>query len=145
MPKDYSRLLNELVLDLKNVSSDGMAGRSGDEVLKESLTRIGEQRAAEFAKGRSPVEAVEAAFVEGGYDPIISTGEDGLMIRVTNCPYRRASINDEIICTVDRSMIRHLLGEGVVHTVEMSAVSNECVYTLGYDQLVQIDSESLSE
>lgn len=56
VPKDYSRLLNELVLDLKNVSSDGMAGRSGDEVLKESLTRIGEQRAAEFAKGRVPLK-----------------------------------------------------------------------------------------
>jgi len=143
VPKDYSRLLNELVSDLKSVSSDDFGGKSGDEVLKQSLTRIGEARAAEYGLGRRPVEAVTAAFEDGGYDPIVEIDEDGLKIRVTNCPYRKASIDDEIICTVDRSMIRSLLGDKVQHSVEMSPEANYCVYVLASDHLVQIDSQAL--
>ncbi len=143
VPKDYSRLLNELVSDIKNLPAENISSRSGDDVLRESLTRIGEKRAATYLQGRRPVEAVAAAFEEGGYDPIVETGEDGLRIRVTNCPYRRASIDDDIICTVDRSMVTSLLGKSVIHNVEMSPEANECVYMLGAEQLVQIDSQAL--
>jgi hypothetical protein len=55
----------------------------------------------------------------------------------------RASIDDEIICTVDRSMIKHLLGDNVEHGVEMSPEANECVYMMTYDQLIKIDSVAL--
>ncbi len=41
VPKDYSRLLNELVSDIKGMSSEALGGRSGDDLLKESLARIG--------------------------------------------------------------------------------------------------------
>ncbi len=143
VPKDYSRLLNELVSEIKGISAGDVTSRSGDEMLRESLTRIGERRAAQYLQGRQPVEAVTAAFEEGGYDPIIETDKDGLKIRVTNCPYRRASIDDEIICTVDRSMVMSLLGNEIEHSVEMTPETNECVYTLGAKQLVQIDSNSL--
>ncbi len=116
-----------------------MAGRSGDDLLKESLVRIGESRAAKYSEGRKPVEAVQAAFENGGYDPVITTNEEGLKIPVTNCPYRRASI-DDVICTVDRSMIKSLLGDKIEHHVEMSPQANECVYSLGSREFVKIDS-----
>ncbi len=144
VPKDYSRLLNELVSEIKNISVENLATRSGDDVLRDSLSRIGERRADEYAQGRRPVEAVTAAFEDGGYDPVVEIDSEGLTIRVTNCPYRRASISDDIICTVDRSMVTKLLGKGVEHSVEMSAQSNECVYMLGAKHLVQIDSQALS-
>ena len=51
-------------------------------MLRDSLTRIGERRAAEYAQGRRPVEAVQAAFEDGGYDPIVETDAEGLKIRV---------------------------------------------------------------
>lgn len=143
VPKDYSRLLNELVSEIKNLPAENLSSRSGDDVLRESLERIGEKRAATYLQGRRPVEAVAAAFEEGGYDPIVETDEEGLRIRVTNCPYRRASIDDDIICTVDRSMVTSLLGKEITHNVEMSPEANECVYMLGAEQLVQIDSQAL--
>ncbi len=139
VPKDYSRLLNELVSDIKGMSSEALGGRSGDDLLKESLARIGESRAAKYSEGRKPVEAVQAAFENGGYDPVITTNEEGLKIPVTNCPYRRASI-DDVICTVDRSMIKSLLGDKIEHHVEMSPQANECVYSLGSREFVKIDS-----
>jgi len=77
------------------------------------------------------VEAVQAAF-EDRCRRFEDTG--------TNCPYRRASIDDEIIWTVDRSMIKHLLGDKVEHVVEMSAEANECVYMLSADHLINVDS-----
>ena len=132
--------MNELVSDIKNIPTGGLGVQTGDEILRKSLTRIGERRAAEYGQGRRPVEAVRAAFEDGGYDPILETDEEGLKIRVTNCPYRRASIDDEIICTVDRSMIKNLLGDNVQHRVEMSPLANECVYMLSADELVKIDS-----
>ncbi|MDG0867200.1 helix-turn-helix transcriptional regulator [Candidatus Lucifugimonas marina] len=144
VPKDYSRLLNELVSEIKNIPAAEITSQSGDEVLRSSLSRIGERRAAEYLQGRRPVEAVTAAFEDGGYDPIVETNNDGLKIRVTNCPYRRASIDDDIICTVDRSMVNSLLGSEVEHSVEMSPEANECVYMLGAKHLVQIDSQVLS-
>jgi DeoR family suf operon transcriptional repressor len=140
VPKDYSRLLNELVIDIKNIPSEGLDGRSGDEVLRGSIARIGQKRAELFGRGRKPVEAVQAAFEDGGYDPIIETNDEGLTIRITNCPYRRASADDSIICTVDRTMIASLLGEGVEHQVSIVAQSNECVYWLDIDGLKKIDS-----
>ena len=143
VPKDYSRLLNELVSEIKNLPAADMASRSGDDVLRASLSRIGEKRAAEYLQGRRPVEAVTAAFEDGGYDPIVETDNDGLKIRVTNCPYRRASIDDDIICTVDRSMVASLLGKNIDHNVEMSSESNECVYSLDAKQLAMIDSRAL--
>lgn len=144
VPKDYSRLLNELVSEIKNIPAAEITSQSGDEVLRSSLSRIGERRAAEYIQRRRPVEAVTAAFEDGGYDTIVETNNDGLKIRVTNCPYRRASIEDDIICTVDRSMVNSLLGSEVEHSVEMSPEANECVYMLGAKQLVQIDSQVLS-
>ena len=140
VPKDYSRLLNELVRDIQDIPDDGLAGRSGGEVLRESLTRIGNRRAEEFRRGRKPIEAVQAALEDGGYDPIIETGEDGLKIRITNCPYRRVSSEDGIICTVDQTMIRSLLGDGVEHHVSIAAQANECVYLLSSEGLKKIDT-----
>lgn len=139
VPKDYSRLLNELVQDIKSIPSHGLEGRSGDEVLKESLTRIGKKRAAEYGRGRKPLEAIQAAFEAGGYDSIIESNDDGLKIRITNCPYRRASAEDNIICTVDRAMVQSLLGDGVKHQVSIAERANECVYLLSGDGLKKID------
>ena len=97
-------------------------------MLKDSLTRIGESRAKEFGRGRNPIEAMRAAFEDGGYDPTFESDGEGLKIRITNCPYRRVSSEDRIVCTVDRTMIWSLLGEGVEHQVSIAARSNECVY-----------------
>jgi predicted ArsR family transcriptional regulator len=140
VPKDYSRLLNELVQDIKGISSDGLGGRTGDEVLKEAFSRIGVQRAENYGRGRKPVDAVRAAFEDGGYDPIIELDDDGLKVRVTNCPYRKASAEDSIVCTVDQTMMSNLLGDSVEHTVSMSPRNNECVYMLSSGKLQQIDS-----
>lgn len=143
VPKDYSRLLNELVSEIKNTPAENLGSRSGDDVLRDTLSRIGEKRAAMYIQGRKPVEAVTAAFEEGGYDPIIESDSEGLKIRVTNCPYRRASIDDDIICTVDRSMVASLLGKNINHNVEISSESNECVYSVDAKQLAMIDSRAL--
>lgn len=140
VPKDYSRLLNELVQDLKEIPSSEVAGRSGDEILRESLSRIGKKRADVFSQGRKPLEAVQAALEDGGYDPIFETYKDGLRIRITNCPYRRITSEDNIVCTVDQSMVRSLLGHGVEHQVSMAARANECVYLLSSAGLKKIDS-----
>jgi predicted ArsR family transcriptional regulator len=118
--KDYSRLLNELVSEIKNIPAAEITRQSGDEVLRSSLSRIGERRAAEYIQGRRPVEAVTAAFEDGGYDLIVATNSDGLKIRLTNCPCRRASLDEDIIRTVDRSMSKSLLGSEFEHSVEMS-------------------------
>jgi predicted ArsR family transcriptional regulator len=74
--KDYSRLLNELVSEIKNIPAAEITRQSGDEVLRSSLSRIGERRAAEYIQGRRPVEAVTAAFEDGGYDLIVATNSD---------------------------------------------------------------------
>lgn len=140
VPKDYSRLLGELVLDIKGIPSDGLGGRTGDEILRESLTRIGRKRAEEYRRDRKPLEALQAAFEDGGYDSIIETNEDGLKIRVTNCPYRRASIEDNIICTVDESMVQSLLGDGVEHQASIAEQADACIYLLSNDQLKKIDT-----
>ena len=39
VPKDYGRLLSELIHDIKNISIEDANGRSGDEILRESLAR----------------------------------------------------------------------------------------------------------
>lgn len=144
VPKDYSRLLNELINEIKIIPMGTLGASTGNDLLRESLERIGVSRAAEYGKGRNPVDAVQAAFEDGGYDPILTTDEDGLRIRVTNCPYRRASIEDELICTVDRSMIKILLGDKTEHNVEMTPQANTCVYTLASEELVKIDSTALA-
>ena len=60
--KDYSRLLNELVSAIKNIPQENLGGRSGEDVLRDSVFRIGEKRAAMYIQGHKPVEAVTAAF-----------------------------------------------------------------------------------
>jgi DeoR family suf operon transcriptional repressor len=140
VPKDYSRLLNELVSDIKSTSTGELGAQTGDQILRESLARVGERRAFEYAQIRRPVEVVKAVFEDSGYDPVLEIDEAGLEIRVTNCPYRRASIDDEITCRVDRSMIKHFLGDKVQHSVEMSPETNERGYMLSADQIVNIDS-----
>ncbi len=140
VPKDYSRLLNELVSDITSIKSGELQNRSGDQVLKDSLSRIGEKRAEEYSRGRKPIEAVRAAFEDGGYDPIFETTDDGLKIRITNCPYRRASAENNVICTVDQTMMQSLLGDDVEHQVSIAAQSNECVYLLSNAGLKKIDT-----
>lgn len=140
VPKDYGRLLNELIHDIKNISIEDANGRSGDEILRESLVRIGQKRSEAFSWGRKPIEAVRAALEDGGYDPIIETGDEGLTIRITNCPYRRATVDDSIVCTVDQTMVQSLLGHGVEHRMSIAARANECMYLLDSNRLKQIDT-----
>ena len=140
VPKDYSRLLTELVREIESISADAIGGRAGSEVLKDTLTRIGQKRATEYSRGREPLDAVRAAFEDGGYDPIIEANGDGLKIRVTNCPYRRASADDNIICTVDEAMVQSLLGPGVEHNASIARQANECTYLMDEAQFKKIDT-----
>ena len=50
---------------------------------------------------------------------MVDLDSDGLMINVTNCPYCRASVDDDIICTVDRSTVSILLGNEAECSVEI--------------------------
>ncbi len=48
---------------------------------------------------------------------MVDRDSDGLKIKVTNCPYRGASVDDEIICTVYRSIVSILLGNEADYSV----------------------------
>ena len=50
---------------------------------------------------------------------MVGLDSDGLKIKITNCPYRLASVDDEIICTVDRSTVSILLGNEAECSVEI--------------------------
>ena len=140
VPKDYGRLLGELVSEIRNTPVGGIDGRSGQDVIVDSLTRIGQKRATEYAQGRQLVDAVRAAFEAGGYDPIFEKSDAGMKIRIRNCPYRQIAAKDDIICTVDRSLIQVLFGDNVEHQKEMSEGSNECSYEISTAQLEKVDA-----
>ncbi len=144
-PKDYGRLLGELVSEIRNTPAEDIDGRSGQDVIVDSLTRIGQKRATEYGQGRQPVDAVRAAFEAGGYDPIFEKSDAGLKIRITNCPYRQIVAEDGIICTVDRSLVQVLLGDNVEHRQEMNPGSNECTYEMSTAQLEKVDAATAGD
>lgn len=143
VPKDYSRLLVELVQGIKSIPSTELGGVSGTDVLKATLTGIGQKRAEEYGRGRAPIEAVRAALEAGGHDPIIESNDEGLRVRVTNCPYRKASTDDSVICIADESMMTSLLGDGIVHESSIAEQQGECVYSLSKEHLAKIDTTGL--
>jgi len=129
LPKGYDVLLADLVEELGALGADEIGGRSGPELLDLALIRMGTRVAAEYRNGNSDVaRTLKTALEDRGFAAELERSEDGLHIRVTNCPFRSVARSDKAVCTFGRSLISAIVGSEVRQEAGIAQGGLHCSY-----------------
>ena len=131
LPKGYDVLLADLVEELGGLRADEIGDRSGSELLNLVLTRVGERAAAEYRSGDVDVaRTLQAVLEDRSFAPELERREDGLRIRVTNCPFRSVARLDEAVCTFGKSLISAIVGTEIRQEAGIARGGLHCSYVV---------------
>ncbi|NQW17074.1 MAG: ArsR family transcriptional regulator [Chloroflexi bacterium] len=111
-PREYDRLLIEMVNEVAKLPSNQIAGKSGDQVIEQVFESMADRIAHVAAADdtRPPMEKLMELLEERHYEPKLSTDKGTTRIQLNNCPYRSAAIANPIICSFDSRLISSVLG-----------------------------------
>ena len=131
LPKGYDVLLMDLVEELGALGADEIGGRSGPQLLNVLLTRIGERVAAEYRSGGADVvQTLQAILDDRSFFPELERREDGLHIRVTNCPFRSVSRSHKVVCGFGKSLITAVVGSPIRQQAGIADGGLDCSYVV---------------
>jgi len=131
LPKGYDVLLTELVEELGALDADEIGGKSGSELLNFALARIGARVAAEYGRGNGDVtRTLEMALEDRMKNPELERREDGLHIKVTNCPFRSVARLDGAVCMFGKSLISAIAGAEIRQEAGIAQGGDHCSYVV---------------
>jgi len=131
MPNEYDILLAELIEQLGTMTPDDVGGKSGQEILDSAFTRIGERIAAEYRNGNTDVaRALQSALEDRRTIPVLERKDDGLHVKVTNCPFRSVARADDTVCVFHRSLVSGIAGREVRQETGIAQGGRFCSYVV---------------
>jgi DeoR family suf operon transcriptional repressor len=126
-PKRYDHLA-QLILD------EVRACLPSEEV-EQMMKRIGERIASTAAF--SPSASLEARLTTAvdfinnlGYMARWESDGDGYLLHIVNCPYEHVSLHDDEICSIDHTLLTHLLGVPPERTSWSAHGDSHCTYAI---------------
>jgi len=129
MPNEYDVLLSELIEQFGAMTPGDVGGKAGQEILDLAFTRIGERVAEEYRNGNTDVaRALQSALEDRRTIPVFERKDDGLHIKVTNCPFRSVARSDDAVCTFHTSLISAIAGREVRHETRIAHDDRYCSY-----------------
>jgi predicted ArsR family transcriptional regulator len=105
------------------------------EAVEQMMKRIGERIASRAAV--SPSDSLEARLTTAvdfmnrlGYMARWEDNGDGYLLHVVNCPYEHVSHYDDEICSIDLTLLTHLLGVPPERTSWSAHGDSHCTYVI---------------
>ena len=118
LPKDHPRLLGAMVQEMTSLKKEEVEGKDGKEIMTSILNRI-----AERVAGGVPVSVgddmtkraatLTAILEEQQMMPLTEHVDDGIRIKVFNCPFRSIALEQADICTFHSHLISSVMGTQV--------------------------------
>ncbi|PZC48819.1 MAG: putative transcriptional regulator, ArsR family [Chloroflexi bacterium] len=140
LPKDYGRLLALLLREMREVRPAELSEVNGHESVAELLfSRIARRVASdhEHSNGHSGadglderVERTAQVLEKEQFHPLVEHHPDGKRIRLLNCPFRTAALEDPSVCSFDAYLISRLTGCEVEREESITTGHASCVYHL---------------
>lgn len=119
LPKGYAQLLTSLINEIAALDVRDVRHASGHQLLEAALKRVARQVATQACRdSNGAVEKRLGWLVQElrgrGFRPQVDVAEDGIVIRLLNCPFRVAAMAHRAVCTFDRELIASLLQRDVI-------------------------------
>ncbi len=131
LPKGYDVFLADLVGELGALRADEIGGRSGRQLLNLALTRMAARVAAEYRDGSADVvRTLQTVLEDRSFAPELERREDGLHIRVTNCPFRSVALSHKAVCTFGKSLISAIVGSEIRQEAGIAQGGQHCSYVV---------------
>lgn len=116
LPKDYDRLLNQIVEELGAFSKDDMNGLNGGQVLEKVFQRMSDRVVSGY---ESDIEGKSFEYrkhilidmlQERDFLPEAKLKDGVLELRLLNCPFRSLALQSKSVCSFDSALISSILG-----------------------------------
>ena len=138
LPKGYDRLLSLLLRKLSDLTPEELQDRNGSDLLETLFVRLGEEFIAPYQESLSDssngdgldkrLATLMRVLTEGDFRPQMEVLEDGVRIKLNNCPFRSVSKENGAVCLYDQTLISGLLHAPVHNEQSIRNGAVSCCY-----------------
>ena len=134
MPKAYDRLLSTMIGEVSSLDAEDTRDMTGDDVLtmvfRRISDRVSETRRDEISDGtfEHNLDGLISQLGVDGFNPEVESREDGVSIKLLNCPFRSVAVNHESVCEYDAHLIKSFLGIDPERDDSIRNGNPHCVY-----------------
>jgi predicted ArsR family transcriptional regulator len=131
--RDYPTLLNRLIRTIKGLDPAELTEQPGEQLLQLLMDRMSERLITSYTDTtysleESPVQQLERVLTDAGFSPQVSLEDGRLCIRLCNCPFRAAALEEESLCLFDRRLIANILGREPERQTTIRDGHDTCTY-----------------
>ena len=134
LPKRYHRMLNLLLKEISHQSPEEIGNKSGREILSSAFQRIGQEVVGQHEKevdGKGLPERLAVllnVLQDEDFFPEAEDSEGVIRIRLLNCPFRYAALDNKVVCDFDSTIISTLLQAPITHETCIQNGDRCCTY-----------------
>ena len=143
--RDYQTLLNLLFQTIKGLDLSELAEKPGkqqgdqpgeqpgEQLLQLLMGQVSERLSTSYAGPKlsseeSLVHRLERVLTDAGFSPQVSQDNGRVQIRLCNCPFRAAALEEESVCLFDRRLISNILGVEPERQATIRDGDDTCIY-----------------
>jgi predicted ArsR family transcriptional regulator len=131
-PREYDRLLIDMISEVANLTTDQLNGKSGTQVIKQVFETMADRIAKVVVadETRAPIDKLLELLELRHYDPEWDTNNGTIRIQLNNCPYRSAAMMNPVICSFDSRLIASVMGSESQRSQCVRDGSGCCLYEI---------------
>ena len=139
LPKNYDLLLNMLIKEIADLSTEDIGRRDGEQVLEMVFQRLSANVWSDHedqVRGEdlpSRLAALVRLLDERDFFPETEVSEGVLQIRLLNCPFRAVALNNNAVCTFDSNLMSAMLDIDLERRTCIHDGDGGCVYAAPVD------------
>lgn len=134
LPKHYHRMLSLMLREMSSLTPEAIQGKTGPEILTIVFQRIAQQEIRQYGErldGKSPKERVSTllkVLEDQDFVPEVEEADGVVRIRLLNCPFRYAALDNNAVCIFDHSLISSILQAPVRRETWVQQGDHCCTY-----------------
>ena len=135
LPKDYDRLLNQVMQLMSSATSQDIEGMNGSQVLELVFQRLADQVCKENEKLVADQDlehrltALMGLLAKEDFSPVAELVDETLQIRLLNCPFRLVALQNRAVCSFDENLISTMLDLKLAQVDNICTGDANCMYT----------------
>lgn len=135
LPKDYDRLLNQVMQLVSLMTAQDIEGRNGKQVLELVFQRLADQVCKENEKLvvdqdlEHRLTALMGLLAKEDFSPVAELVDETLQIRLLNCPFRLVALRNRAVCSFDENLISTMLDLKLAREDNICDGDSSCMYS----------------
>lgn len=134
LPKDYDRLLNQVMQLMSSATAQDIEGMNGSQVLELVFQRMADQVCKENEKLVADQDlehrltALMGLLAKEDFSPVAELVDETLQIRLLNCPFRLVALQNRAVCSFDENLISTMLDLKLAQGDNICDGDSSCMY-----------------